>query len=70
MRIISVISSTELREAESGPSKAGSGPGEKRFFEPSNKGGLAKNIYTKSVRLSMAECLRLGLKGFISTCYK
>jgi len=51
MRIISVIiSCTELQKAESGPPRAGSGPGEKSFFEPSSKGGLAKNIYIKSVR--------------------
>ena len=43
-------------------------PAKKQIFAPHpSKGGAAKNIYTKSERLSVAEWLGLGLTGFTCT---
>jgi len=44
------------------PPRAGLGPAEKFFFGFLSKGGPPKNIYTKSVKLSVAEWLGFGLK--------
>jgi hypothetical protein len=44
--------------------KAGSGPG---GTPPRSKGGPAKNLYTKSEKLSVAEWLRFGPKRLICT---
>jgi hypothetical protein len=50
-------------QIKSGPPRAGSGPGEKKFGA-SSKGGPAENLYTKSERLTVI-CSGLGLKGLI-----
>ena len=46
-----------------GPQRAGSFSVKKNFFGASSKGGPAKNLNTKSERLSVAELLGPGLKG-------
>jgi hypothetical protein len=57
------------------PPRAVSGPVEKLFSGPRRKDIPAKNIYTKSDRLSVAKWLGLGVKGLICTidkkwCYR
>lgn len=44
-----------------GPPGAGPGPGEKNFrpSHPSSKGGMAKNRYTKSERLTVSRRVNL-----------
>jgi len=57
------------------PPRAVSGPVEKIFSRPRRKDIPAKNVYTKSERLSVAKWFGLGLKGLICTidkkwCYR
>jgi hypothetical protein len=50
-----ILHVSRIRVKEAGPPTAGSGLGiKKNFFGPTNRGGPAKNLYTKSERLTLS----------------